>query len=77
MPAQHGATIIFSPTTDFFSEAFDSHYCAGLRYTAQPDNARLRAAVAQWVRDGNVCIIEQSISGTSPAQMGGTGNIGG
>jgi len=66
--------LIFTPTRDFFSEAFDSHYCQGLQYTAHPDNLRLRAAVAQWVAEGTVVLLPTT-GGTSPAQVGGTGTI--
>lgn len=69
-------TLVFTPTRDFFSEAFDSSYCAGLRYTAGPENRRLRAAVAQWVQDGTVTLLPAS-GGTQPAQMGGAGRVGG
>jgi hypothetical protein len=68
-------TLVFTPTRDFFSEAFDSQYCRGLRYTAQSDNARLLAAVAQWVQDGTVTLLPAS-DGAHPAQMGGAGIIG-
>lgn len=69
-------TLVFSPKQDFFSEAFDSHYCRGLRYTAQPGNDRLRTAVAHWVQDGTVTLLPAT-GGTQPAQMGGAGMIGG
>lgn len=65
----------FSPTADFFSEAFDSYYCTGLRYTAEPDNHRLRDAVAQWAQEGKVRLLPAS-GGTQPARMGGAGTIG-
>jgi hypothetical protein len=65
---------VFSPTRDFFSEAFDSHYCQGLRYTAHADNLRLRAAVVQWVTDGTVTLLPVG-GGTQPAHMGGAGTI--
>ena len=68
------APIVFTPMRDFFSEAFDSHYCQGLRYTAHADNPRLRAAVAQWVTEGTVTLLPAS-GGTQPAQMGGAGSI--
>ena len=67
--------IVFTPTEDFFSEAFDSQYCADLRYTAQPENRRLRAAVAEWVEQGKVRMLPAS-SGTQPASMGGSGRVG-
>jgi hypothetical protein len=68
-------SLVFIPTQDFFSEAFDSHYCQGLQYTAHPENSRLRDAVAQWSREGKVTTLVPATSGTSPAQMGGTGTI--
>lgn len=39
---------IFTPLTDFFSEQFDSHYLAGLRYTVRPSNHVLAHAAARW-----------------------------
>jgi hypothetical protein len=68
-------SIVFTPTQDFFSEAFDSHYCTGLRYTAHPDNPRLRAAVTEWVQQGKVTLLPAG-GGTQPASMGGIGSIG-
>lgn len=67
--------LMFSPTKDFFSEAFDSHYCRGLRYTAHAENLRLQAAVRQWVEDGMVTLLPSS-GGTQPAQVGGAGTVG-
>ena len=66
--------LIFSPTADFFSEAFDSHYCQGLRYQAHPENHRLRAAVEEWVKQGKVKLLPNG-GGTQPAQMSGAGSI--
>lgn len=65
----------FTPLTDFFSEAFDSHYVTGLTYTVRVGNEKLRHAVTQWVTEGKVRLVAQS-SGTSPAALGGTGKVG-
>ena len=64
----------FIPTQDFFSEPFDSYYCQGLQYTAHPDNARLREAVAQWVAAGKVRLGSDP-GGQAVARMGGIGTV--
>ena len=69
-------TVLFTPVWDFFSEAFDSHYCRGLRYAAHPENTRLRDAVEQWVKEGKVTVLPLGI-GAPPAWMGGSGSVGG
>jgi len=65
----------FAPLVDFFSEAFDSRYCRGLRYTIRADNSRLASAVARWVAEGKVEIVT---GGTvlPRAKLGGTGKVG-
>lgn len=64
----------FAPLVDFFSEAFDSRYCVGLRYTIRKDNPRLAVAVARWLEEGKV----ELVSGGSVipfAKLGGTGKV--
>jgi regulator of RNase E activity RraA len=65
----------FMPIQDFFSEAFDSHYVKGFTYTVRVGNDKLRRAVLQWAKEGKVAIVDAT-TGTSPANLGGTGKVG-
>lgn len=47
----------FTPVETFFSDDFKSVYCAGLTYTVRADNAKLRGAVEQWLKDGKVRLV--------------------
>ena len=44
----------FTPIKDFFSEEFQSQYCAGLSYTVRPEDQKLAALVPKWIEEGKV-----------------------
>lgn len=55
----------FTPKQDFFSDATQSQYCAGLSYTAR--TPELTALVEQWETEGKVNVI------TTTAEISGKG----
>ena len=68
--------IIFEAVEDFFSEEFDSQYAKGLRYTIHPGNTKLATAVAKWIEQKRVRIVDAQPGAAQPAEMTGTGKVG-
>ena len=44
----------FTVVKDFYSEATQSHYVAGLSYAAGPQDHKLRELVPQWIEQGRI-----------------------
>ena len=53
----------FKPVRDFECEELKSIYCKGLSYTVRQGNDKLRALVAQLVKDGKVRIYNPTEGG--------------
>ena len=62
----------FEVVTDFESAETQSHYVGGLRYIARPQDARLRALVPIWEREGRIVVLARA---QDAAHVGGTGLI--
>jgi hypothetical protein len=44
----------FTAKVDFWSDAMQSQYIAGLSYTVREGNEKLAAEVTKWIADGKV-----------------------
>jgi len=57
------AKIRFTPTDDFFSVEFQSHYVAGLTYTIRPEDSKLREIVMkEWLPQVKVILVNPPLT---------------
>ena len=64
----------FTPIKDFYSDEFQSQYCAGLSYTVRPEDKKLADLVPVWIAEGKVRLgVPETV--LAEAKVAGSGDI--